>query len=64
MARIILMSTSFAGWTAGDIVGRLKEAEVLGCLPGGWIRARDAQTWRVLDGVVLALLDSVTASDD
>lgn len=58
---LISSSSSFAGWNVHDIVGRLTvtKAEVLACLPRGWIRARDARTWSMLGECVLRLSDSM-----
>lgn len=53
------MSMSFTGWTPAQIVGTLTKAEVLGCLPIGWIRSGDARTWMCLDEAVLMLSDEM-----
>jgi hypothetical protein len=41
--------------TLEQIVGELTKAEVIVCLPSGWIRARDARKWQTLEGAVLHL---------
>jgi hypothetical protein len=52
-------SSSFVGWSAKNIVGRLTKAEVIGCLPLGWIRPMDARKWDVLEDVILKLSDEM-----
>ena len=44
-----------------EIVGKLTKPEVMGCLPPGWIRAGDGQTWETLEAVVHLLLDNMKA---
>jgi hypothetical protein len=51
------MTSSFDGWTLGDIVGKLTKAEVMSALPIGWIRARDVRKWSTLESAVLSLSD-------
>jgi hypothetical protein len=53
------MTSLFAGWTVEDIVGRLSKAEVLACLPKGWIRSTDARKWENLKEAVLLLSDDM-----
>jgi hypothetical protein len=53
------MSSSFSGWSIDEIVGRLTKAEVLACLPAGWIRATDARQWRALEGAIHGLSDEM-----
>ena len=53
------MSSSFAGWTLEQIVGELTKAEVITCLPHGWIRARDVRKWQTLESAVLHLSDDL-----
>jgi hypothetical protein len=54
-----LMSSSFVDWTVEEIVGSLTKAEVVACLPLGWIRSGDAKRWKSLEGAVLQLSDSM-----
>jgi hypothetical protein len=49
---IILMSFSPISRTVDDIVGKLTKAEVIGCLPRGWIRTADCRNWKSLKEVV------------
>jgi hypothetical protein len=53
------METSFIDWTLERIVGKLTKAEVIACLPMGWIHARDVRTWKTLEDAVLHLSDNM-----
>jgi hypothetical protein len=52
-------SSSFFGWSVKKIVGRLTKAEVIGCLPLGWIRPTDARKWNNLEDAILKLSDKM-----
>jgi hypothetical protein len=54
-----LMSSSGFNRTVEQIVGNLTKAEVLGCLPMGWIRATGGRTWASLKDAVVKLSDSM-----
>lgn len=46
---------SYSTLTVDEIVGKLTKAEVIACLPIGWIRARDSRNWRCLKELVAKL---------
>ena len=48
--------------TVDEIVGKLTKAEVIACLPMGWILAKDRRNWKCLKDVVGLLSDDMKKS--